>query len=255
MSLTAKEVLPAAQHQDTTVSSFFSLPRELRDIIYCLLIGEKRTYHRPPQQEMDSNDYYISWRLSSIYNRFAIARTCHTANYEANEVIYKTNKFSFYPMSKEWLSPQISQKIANLMQNIYITFGYDETSRTESIQLLQMFASSQGMRQKCRIRFLLDYLDDIIVMPLVFRTIASLTTFQIVIVEMTSVDGSINLWSTPMFDQARASWISMIEDLESELGKVTNAGWPDPRSFKFKPREYLMQKAVASLMPQRACIN
>ena len=155
MSSVADEVSTAEQShhpQDITVPSFFNLPREIRDMIYHLVVGVGGCYRQSrgcyvSQQEMV---HLLSLRGKELWptcDHFNIARTCRVANEEANEVIYKKNEFLCYAMSRKWLRPQISQKNADMMQNIHIIFFSDNISQPGSVPFLRMFTSSQIVRR------------------------------------------------------------------------------------------------------------
>lgn len=96
--------------QDITVPSFFSLPRELRDMICHLVLGEEGEYRQSIgchawEHDLEFRAFLPRKDLWPPCDRLNIARVCRTTNAEANNVIYTNNKFRFHVMSKTWLSP------------------------------------------------------------------------------------------------------------------------------------------------------
>ena len=224
------------------VPSFFSLPREIRDMIYLFLLGGKEEYFQPKRNIERLNPQQLRLRRAHwrICDRFDIALTSHAAYEEASEVFYRNNTFQFHLMSKIWLPPLISQNNANIMQNVQIVFGSDETAKLGAVQFLKMFTSSQAVRNECRIELDLDDPNDIGMMRSVFRAIAALTAFQLVTVDM--IGGSIKRWHTPEYAEARSVWGRLRKRLESKIGKASYLRGSTFRCMVFKPREFLMRK-------------
>lgn len=128
-------ISPVEHPQGIAVHSFFSLPRELRDLIYHLVLGEEEEYYCQSRrclawgQDMDFNTFMYREILLPTCNRISIACTCRIANEEANPVIYRNNKFSFYV-----IRPRISQKNAHIVQTFHIILGSNGISMTRSVQ-------------------------------------------------------------------------------------------------------------------------
>ena len=122
------------QHLQEKVPPFFTLPREVRFMIYHLVVAEEGEYCQSRECHVSEQDmgYHTFIQREDLWppcNRFNIAQTCRIANGEANEIIYRKNNFCFYGMATTWLRPQISQKSADVMQKIHIVLSSDETSR------------------------------------------------------------------------------------------------------------------------------
>lgn len=236
--------------QLTTVPSFFSVPRELRDMIYHFVIGEKGEYCQSQERHVWVQDLechtiiHTSDRWRSC-DRFNIARTCRIVNAEANQVIYRKNKFRFQVMMRTWLKPRISQNNADLMQNIHIALGSNKEKRTRSVHFLQRFAFSQVVRQRCRIESALDSPKHIKIMRPIFQVLARLTAFEVVIVEMTGEKGSFRHWDNSEYAPAKYLWERMRKNLELALGTATSTCSPKFRYLEFKPQEYLAQKSLS----------
>lgn len=121
MSSTPREASTVKHPQDIKVPSLFSLPRELRDMIYRFILGEEAEYCQSREchaweQDLEFNAFIHRENLWPTCDRFNIARTCWIAYEEANQVIYRNNIFRFRVMSKTWLRPWISQKNAKMLK-------------------------------------------------------------------------------------------------------------------------------------------
>ena len=236
---------------DVAVPSFLSLPRELRDMIYHLVLGEEAEYCQSREchaweRDPEFNAFIHKEDLWPTCKRFNIARTCRIVYEEANQVMYRNNTFRFRVMSKTWLRPLISQRNADIMQNIHIVLGSDKLSRTRSVQFLRMFTSSQIGRKECRIELDLDSPKDVKIMPPIFQVLKGLTGFEVVIVEITEKGRSIRPWLSPEYVQARTLWRKMRQDLESALGAYEYArGVSCFQHLEFKPREHLAQNSLS----------
>lgn len=237
--------------QDVTVPSFFSLPREIRDMIYHLVIGVRGCYRQSrncyvSQQEMV---HLLSLRGKDLWptcGRFNIARTCRIANEEANEVIYKRNEFLFYAMSKKWLRPQINQKITDMMQSIHIVCFSDKNSQPGLVPFLQTFTSCQIVRKKCWIELFLNDHDDIEAILSISRVLMGFTAFEVVTIEMPGSRSSFRSCQCSEHVQARSEWKQIRKDLESALGTAVSSLGKLPSFSLFKPREHLAQKGLSS---------
>lgn len=233
-----------------TVPSFFSLPREIRDMIYHLVVGVGRRYRQ-------SRECYFSQqeiiRLLSLWrkdlwptcDRFNIARTCRIANEEANEVIYKKNHFRFYAMSKTWLRPQISQKNTDTIQSIHVMCFSNDLSLPGLVPFLQTFTSSRIVRKKCWIELLFNDHDDIEAILSMYKVLLGFTAFEIVTIEMLGSRSLFRQCQCSEHVQARSEWKQIREDLESTLGSAVSSVGKIPSILRFKPREHLSQKGLS----------
>ena len=237
MSLAPGQVSNEEHRQDIQVTSFFSLPRELRDMIYGLILGEGETYRQSgvcyaPVACMSKG----SWPTCG---RFNIAQICRAVNEEANEIIYRNNKFRFHLGSGACLNPRIIQKTADIMQNIHIILGSDEASMTRSVHVLQMFTFSQVVRKECRISIRWYDLKDFESMPPLLQILKGFTAFKVLVVGLTPYYWAAGVHK--VHNQAVSLWKPMKEDLEAALGKDVSCSRSWLRS-EFRPREHLVQR-------------
>lgn len=247
----APEEVPNAehpQHLQGKVPPFFTLPREVRDMIYHLVVGEEGEYCQSrechvSEQDMGYHTFIQREDLWPTCNRFNIAQTCRIANEEANEIIYRKNKFCFYGMSTTWLRPQISQKSADVMQKIHIVLSSDVTSRQGLVHFLRMFTFSQIVRKECWIELILDADKDLTLMHPIFKVLLSFTTFEVVLFDLA---GEFRRCPCPKHVQARSEWKQVKKELESALGTAVSSCGASLFYLKFKPREHLAQKGLSS---------
>ena len=92
MSSALGDVSTAKHLQNIAVPSFFSLPRELRNMVYHLVLGEGIEYCQSREchaweQDMDFNAFIHRENVWRTCDRFNIPRTCRIANEKASEVI------------------------------------------------------------------------------------------------------------------------------------------------------------------------
>ncbi len=202
-------------------------------MIYRLVLGGGRKYRQSIECYTLVDD--LPKDLWPTCDRFNIAQTCRAANEEANEIIYRNNKFRFYLISEIWLTPQITQKTADIMQNIHMTLGYDEASMTRSVHVLQMFTFSQVVREECRIGIIWDDFEDFESISPILQVLKGFTAFKVLVVGLEP-----DSWYHKGWDEIMLLWKHIEEDLEAAMGKDVSCSRSSFR-LEFRPREHLVQ--------------
>lgn len=209
---------------------------------YRLVLGEGGKYFQSSvcYAQLDEFAKKDSWPAC---DRFNIAQTCRAANEEANEIIYRNNTFRFDLSLEYWPNPRITQKTADIMQNIHIGLGSDEASMTRSVHILQMFTSSQVVREECRIRIYGEHFVDFNSKSPILQVLKGLTAFKVVIVWLAGLYGFCN---DEECDYAMSLWGHMGKELEAVMGKAVFTDNDDSNPYlKFKPQDYLVQKDLS----------
>ena len=141
-------VVLAAQ-QATTATTFLSLPRELRDLIYSYLFEAEYTQIRV-------NAYLRNLRLDQVdggkfkpSHRLAIMGASRRLWEEGSRIFYGENVFRLHVGTANFDTMLLTQRTVDLMQDVEISL-YPKKVR-ESVRVLQLFGTSQIVRKSCTI--------------------------------------------------------------------------------------------------------
>ncbi|KAM0797650.1 hypothetical protein BDR22DRAFT_433360 [Usnea florida] len=143
--------IPAVQATARTPVSFFSLPRELRDNIYAYLFEAVYTQREGNAHlTMAESGCAGSHSEAEISDRLAIMQASRRLWEEGSPVLYGQHVFCFHVGSVPFNDTFLTQRTANLMQDIEINLS--PSKYPDSIRTLQLFGGPQIPRNSCLIK-------------------------------------------------------------------------------------------------------
>ena len=142
----------AQQAQNTGEITFFNLPRELRDQIYAHLLDLKVTYTQIRAQAdfLDVHLDLVDDMKTRSSCRLTFMQASRTLLEESSRILYGENIFHIHVGSTLYHSSFLTQKTADLMQNIVISLHSDMDR--EVLRVLRLFGTSEMTRQSCLIK-------------------------------------------------------------------------------------------------------
>lgn len=162
-------------------TTFLSLPRELRDQIYSHLFAAVYTQSRrmeyPHNTTIDCVSDAAEARRS---DRLAIIQASRGLWEEGSIILYGGHLFRFRVGFRSSNAIFLTQRTANLMQDIEISLGPKKIP--ESIRILQLFCTSQILRKSCLIKLQFrtaELKDDHVVQALEQLTGFKVLTFEV----------------------------------------------------------------------------
>ena len=225
--------IPAVQARARTPTSFFSLPRELRDniyknlfeAVYIQLVGNAHL-------TMAESGCVGSHSEAEISDRLAIMQVSRRLWNECSTVLYGQHVFCFHVGSIPFYDSFLTQRTATLMQNIEINLSPSKYS--DSIRILQLFGDPQIIRNSCLVKLKFRRIELIGVN--VIEALRQLTGFEVLGFEMDAP--AIVRWRT---SGSPIPWVSgllahMQIELKSALGPSTYENSDCYRHLIFKPR-------------------
>ena len=225
--------IPAVQATARTPISFFSLPRELRDNIYAYLFEAVYTQregnaHLP----MAESGRAGSHSEAEISDRLAIMQASRRLWEEGSTVLYGQHVFCFHVGSVPFNDTFLTQRTANLMQDIEINLS--PTKYSNSIRILQLFGDPQIPRNSCLIK--LKFRKAELVEVNVMEALKQLTGFELLGFEM---DAPAILRRQP--SGTPIPWVSGLlahikVEMQSALGPSTYENSDCYRRLIFKPQ-------------------
>ena len=234
-------VVPTAQQAPAPArraTSFFSLPRELRDQIYRYLFAAVYTQAKTWEYVHKTTVYGRDAAEARISDRLAIIRTSRGLWEEGSIILYRKHLFRFLVGFTSFNATFLTQRMANLMQDIEISLGSSKAS--DPIRILQLFCTSQIPRNSCLIK-LQSYKANIIE-DHVIQALGQLTAFKVLIFEV----------DVPVVIRYRQSgapipWVSYLlanikDILTLALGPSIFTNCDGCRRLVFKPQDYNRQK-------------
>lgn len=228
-------VLIIRQAPATGATTFLSLPRELRDLIYFYLFEAVYTRCRKGVNlAVTPLDAIFNRAEATISDRLALMQASRGLWEEGSRILYGEHLFRFHVGSTAFDSPFLTQRAVNLMQDIEISLGSNKSP--DSIRILQLFGTSQTPRKSCVIKLQFRELE--LMHDTTIEALRKLTGFQILTFEV----------DAPVFARCRQPgatipWVSgllayMKDNLTLELGPSVYTNVDGHRRLVFKPQEH-----------------
>ena len=232
----------------TEATTFFSLPRELRDLIYSYYFAAVYTQSRADTHYPDLlHDRFGSRAEAQTPNRLAVLQASRGLYEEGRRILYGENLFRLHAGSTAFTTASLTRISADLMQNIEISLYPDEA--LNSILVLQLFGTSQILRKSCIIR--LRFREAKLMTDDLIEALKRLTGFKILAFEVDPPGiGCCRKYSFPM------PWVSVSlaclkDKLRPALGPSTFENGLRFRRLIFDPQSHnRKQKLYKTLHPR-----
>lgn len=227
-------VVLSAQQIPLPATSFFNLPRELRDLIYSHLFEAVYTQSgRNLHLSIPPLDSGRNTAKAETSDRLAIMQASRRLWEEGSTILYGQHLFRFHVGSTSSNATFLTQRTANLMQDIEITLG--PSKAPGSVRILQLFGTSQIPRKSCFIK--LQFRKPELIDDNSIEALRQLTGFKVLTLEVDS----------PVVIRCRQSgapipWVSgLLAYLQVKvtpaLGPSTFANGDGYRRLVFKPSD------------------
>lgn len=231
------------QAPTTEATTFFSLPRELRDLIYFYIFKTVYT-----QISLDA--YLRNLRLDRLEGgktlparRLDVIRASRKLWEEGSRVLYRENLFRLHVGSTLFNTKLLTRKTTDLMQRIEIDLY--PSKELESVRAMRLFGGSQILRKSCVIKLQFhkaDHLHDNMV-----EALKQMTGFEILIVEVDAPHGIPRHFPATKGYSPFQRWISVLlasltTDLTPVMGPSTCANDFPYRRLMFRPQEHRRHK-------------
>ena len=242
-SYSESETLPIApiaqQAPALELTTFFSLPRELRDVIYSYLFEAVYKQSRPIVQ-LDTPPGVRPGAGARVSDRLAIMQASRRLWEECSTILYGEHLFRFHVGSTTPNATLLTQRTADLMQDIEIGLG--PCKWQESVRILILFATSypQIPRKSCLIK--LQFRRSELLNENVIEALRRLTGFKVLTFELDAPDVV-----SSRQPGAPIPWVSgllalIYFSLTAELGPGVYANSVGHRRLVFKPRDHEIQE-------------
>ena len=235
----------------TEATSFFSLPRELRDLIYHYLFKDVYTQMRVNAHlrnlRLDHPDGDQSLPARQLKAMQASRRLWE----EGSRVLYGENLFRLHIASEEFNTTLLERRITDLMQDIEIDLHPGKAGKAvaapETLRVLQLFGTPQIMRRSCLVK--LPACEVKLMSNDIVEALKKMTGFKTLIIEDDLP--VIARLQSPVFPRHRPSsfWISrLLVFLRTNLTPVMGRGTltdDNNRYFRrltFKPQDHKKSK-------------
>ena len=225
------------------VTTFFSLPRELRDLIYSYLFKTVYT-----QISLDA--HLRNLRLDRLERgktlparRLDVIRASRKLWEEGSSILYRENLFRLHVGSTLFNTTLLTRKTTDLMQRIEIDLY--SSKELESVRALQLFGGSQVLRKSCFIKLQfhkVDHLHDNTV-----EAFKQMTGFEILVFEIDAPHGIPRGYPVSKGFRPSQRWISVLlasitTDLTPTMGPSTIANDFPYRRLTFRPQDHRRQE-------------
>lgn len=229
-------------------TAFFSLPRELRDMIYSHLFhavnkssGEIVPFRmRPSNCVSDRGEFELSDRL-------AILQASRRLWDESSKIFYGKHLFRFHLGCRSTNATFLTQRTVYLMQDIGISVCAGKANA--SLRIIQVLGASQKLRNSCSIK--LRFRSSQWISDDMAYALKKLHRFNLLTID---VDESVaRKWPQP---NRRSGWEKhvlhhMQAILETRLGPSIILGGDVHPHLIFNPQDHIMQKAVEKANVQK----
>lgn len=219
----------------TGATTFLSLPRELRDLIYSYLFEAVYTQSR---RNVDLKSKALGGARKKVeadrWGRLAILQASRRVWEEGSRILYGKHLFRFDIGNTTFTKATfLTRRVANLMQDIEISLGRCKTP--DSVQILRLFGSSQIPRKSCFIK-----LQSRQPKPMHSNTIEALkqlTGFKVLTFEV-HAPGVVHYWHSDPIPWVSGILAFMQVKLTQALGPGTYANGDGCRRLVFKPQDH-----------------
>ena len=229
-------IVPTTSTTETT--SLFSLPRELRDMIYYYLFKDvyiqMRVNARLRNLRLDQPDGGQASPAPQLEAMQASRRLWE----EGSIVLYGENSFHFHVGSEDFNTTLLTRRITDLMQDIEIKLHPSKAAKDpETVRVLQLFGIPHIVRRSCLIK--LQFNKVVLMSNSMIEAIEQMTCFKVLCFEVQSPDvverqDRVHGWSIP--------WVSAVlaflqTRLTPAMGPGTFANDRCLRRLIFKPQD------------------
>ena len=171
----------AARRTPVPPTSFFSLPRELRDMIYAYLFEAIYTQCKGNAHLTLAEIFCASTPPEAeISDRLAIMQASRRLWDEGSTMLYCKHVFCFHVGSIPFDATFLTQRTANLMQDIEINLS--PSKFPDSVRILQLFGDPQILRNSCLVK--LKFRKPELIGVNVIEALKQLTGFELLAFEM-----------------------------------------------------------------------
>ena len=221
--------LPTQHILATGATTFLSLPRELRDLVYSSLFNAVYT-----QIRVD-----VQFRLKPS-DRLGVLQTSRQLREEGSIVLYGENLFCFQPGSTSFDPAFLVQRTTDLMQDIEIVLC--RRNLRESIQILEFFGGFQISRKSWVIKLDFDLAE--LIHPDMLRTLERLTGFNVLSFEVDEsfVDPYPQSKFLIRLHSCLLRWVQ--GQLTQALGPGTFINKDYSRRLIFHPQDHLRRESI-----------
>ena len=234
-------IAPTAQQAPALEpTTFFSLPRELRDVIYSYLFDAVYKQSRTNLHLDTPPGSVRNGAKARVSDRLAIMQASRRLWEECSTILYGEHLFRFHVGSTTLNATPLTQRTADLMQDIEIGLG--PCKWQESVRVLILFATSypQIPRKSCLIK--LQFRRSELMNENVIEALRRLTGFKLLTFELDAPDVV-----SSRQPGAPIPWVSgllalIYFSLTAELGPGVYANSVGHRHLVFKPRDHEIQE-------------
>ena len=230
----------------TEATNFFSLPQELRDLIYYYLFKDVYT-------QMRVNAFLRNLRLDqpdggqfSPAHQLKAMQASRRLWEEGSRVLYGKNQFRFHIGSENFNTTLLKRRITDLMQDIEIELHPGKAvTAPEALRVLQLFGNPQIVRRSCLVKLRLRKVE--LMSNDMIEALKKMTGFKTLIFEV-DVPTVVGRRMTCSSGYGRSIiWVSgLLEFVQMKLtpamGGGTFANDNDFRRLIFKPQDHKKRK-------------
>lgn len=173
----APDLMTEPTSPTTEATNFFSLPQELRDLIYHYLFKDVYT-------QMQVNARLRNLRLdqpdggkSSPARQLKSLQASRRLREEGSKILYGENQFRFHIGSEDFNTRLLKRRITDLMQDIEIDLHpSNPTKAPEVLRVLRLFGTSAIKRRSCLVKLRLRKVE--LMSNNVIETLKEMTGFK-----------------------------------------------------------------------------
>ena len=230
-------------------TSFFSLPRELRDVIYAYLFEAIYTqYKGNAHLTIEESTGAGNHSEAEISDRLAIMQVSRRLWDEGSTVLYGQHVFCFHVGSIPFNGTVLTQRTADLMQDIEINLSPSKCP--DSVRILQLFGDSQIPRNSCLVKLKFPKLELIGVDMI--EALKRLTSFELLGFEVDTPARLRWMRSGPPIPWVSGLLANIKPEMETALGPSTYANADCYRRLIFKPLYHRRKEKVKTRVKRKA---
>ena len=233
--------------------NFFSLPLEVRNMIYCQLFQGVYSQIRADAKLCNLLHHRpYARKPCEPSQRLSLLQASHNVWEEGSRIFYGMSLFRFHVGSENFNDTPLTRRTANLMQDVEISL-YSSKYRDGS-RVLRLFGYSRKVRKSCIIKLQFRRFEDI--NENYIEALRRMTGFKVLIFE---TEAPVPLFGRHDWRPGAGHplpWISELlrhlrDTLAPALGPSTYTNDPQYRRLTFKPCEYENRKGKAVILHRK----
>ena len=242
----APDLMTVPTSPSTEATNFFSLPRELRDLIYHYVFKDVYTQMQVDARLRNLRLDQPDGGKASPARQLTALQASRRLWAEGSRILYGENQFRFHIGSEDFNTRFLKWRITDLMQDIEIDLHPMSASKApEALRVLRLFGTSQIKRRSCLVKLRLGKVE--LISNNVIEDLKKMTGFKTLVFEV-DVPTTLRRRS-PGFTRYRRPviWVSGLltfvqMNLAPAMGNGTFVNDDDFRRLIFKPQDNKKQK-------------